>query len=126
MVDPGAIFQSVAEKSSGAGCLTVTCSCGITHFCSEGDYEEGELEALQVKAELDRKRYIEQDFDAISVRRYAGSEWVVGCPCNWEHRVGRQLLADQRMIMEFYRMYRNELLAEAKELDNGISRCTDD
>lgn len=70
---------------SGTSCVC-DCDCGRVHFVSadgHGDYEEGELEALQAKAKREPDKYIEESqFDTIDILHIGGVSLVPDCPCD--------------------------------------------
>lgn len=92
---PSEEFEDAAIIGGG---IYDTCSCGITHFTTNADfdYEEGELEDLKVRAEKNPELYIGYyDGSSVYTTRIGGEILVVGCLCNrlrryedfiWHHR----------------------------------------
>ena len=75
--------------SRGGGCCQVTCeACERTYFVTSaghGDYSEGELEGLLLRAHENPDEYIEvDDFGSVSTMIHPGTgkSVVVGCLCD--------------------------------------------
>ena len=80
--------QQERFESSFEGMRTmcsVDCQCGRLHFVSadgHGDYQEGELEELQRKAQAEPEKYFEHDqYDYIDAVWIGGEPIVPDCPC---------------------------------------------
>ena len=83
-----------------AGTITVECGfCGRTHFVSDGDYDEGELEGLREQAKASPGKFVERhECDYISCGELDGVTAVYGCPCDKAARYERFIWENRLMI----------------------------
>lgn len=68
--------------TSGCGHCVIDCACGRTYFDNSQscDWEDGELESLEAKAETQPDKYVAVDH-TIGTFTLFGVEYVYGCPC---------------------------------------------
>jgi hypothetical protein len=96
------------------GSIVVQCLCGRTHYVSEGDYEEGELEELRKKREENDERYIEHgDTDYVSTVYLNGGPNVFECPCHWEIKIARFFWAHREFATNFLKNMVGEITRQA-------------
>ncbi len=100
-----------------AGTITVECGfCGRTHFVSNGDYDDGELERLREQAEAAPDKFIEHtECDYISCGQLDGVTAVHGCPCDKAARYERFIWEHRSLIVDY-------LKRRAAELARGANR----
>jgi hypothetical protein len=107
-----------AVCNRGALCQILCEFCKRTHFMGElshGDYEEGELEDLRVKARKKPDKYIEHnDYDSISWGYINGKQIVWGCPCNSARQYEQWIWSHRYVISKYLRLRAQELETEAK------------
>jgi hypothetical protein len=92
-------LSAVREHRLGGGGIWDTCDhCGRTYFASDAgfDYEPGELEGLQEKAEKEPGKYIDTGEVAVGHIEFSGMKFLDCCECNalrryedfiWRNRV---------------------------------------
>ena len=108
-VPPSDAFERAFTHGSG---LFVECACGRIHFASQdGDWEEGELEAMQAKAKADPVRYLDGEVYTGHID-LGGETWAVGCPCNGMRRFEDLFLACRGDIIDYF-----QAIAEAAALE---------
>jgi len=111
----------IMSKGRCCGSIVADCQCGITHFVSEGDYEEGELEKLREQAIANPKKFIENGtVDYIARREFNAGQWVIGCPCNWQDKYARFIWAEYEIIAEFLKRCKKEVISNALKVDDAV------
>ena len=95
------------------GSISVDCACGVTHYASHGDFEEGELEELQNKARRIPDQYNEvTDDDMVSYTIIDSKQIVIQCGCNLLGDYERLFLEEKGLIIDFLTSVNEE---EAKQ-----------
>lgn len=110
--------EEFMEAVCTAGSISVDCElCGMTHFASGGDFEEGELEELRLNAEASPGEYMEHlSADSISFGEVNGRQVVDGCPCN-KARTYEEFIWNHRHIIKAYIVARAKRQLRAAEDD---------
>ena len=96
-------------------CTSILCKCGRVHFTSGpgcGDYEDGELEELQGKAEKDPDRYVEDPlFGRIDWLPWNGEQLVLGCPCGKAQGIAEGIEGIAEELAAYLKLYFEDRLA---------------
>jgi hypothetical protein len=102
-----------------AGSIVVDCGfCGRTHFVSNGDYDEGELERLRVSAKHHPDKFVERtECDYISCGQLDGITAVFGCPCDKAARYEKFIWNNRLMIADYLK---RRAAKEAREASDDL------
>lgn len=96
-----------------SGSLVITCNyCDRTYFGRGGDYEDGELEELQAKAEKEPDKYRERE-DFTSYFNFNGRQCVFDCPCGASERIEALIWNNRHDIAEYLNARAKLELADA-------------
>lgn len=88
---------------------SIRCRCGRVHFTSavgHGDYDDGELEALQRKAAAFPDKYCETSaYDHIEWAMVNGEQVVPDCPCGYAERIAKFAEDHAHDLCQYLRLY---------------------
>lgn len=106
----------MAFSDHGGGCVRI-CHCGRTLFNSDGDWdwEKGELEELQKKADEDPDHFIDLPY-TVSTCTINSSEYVMGCPCNGMRAYEDFIINHATQIAKYLNKRVEALERKAKEI----------
>ena len=76
---------------TGAG-IAITCPCGVTHYCDDYGYDEGEREHYEAEHKKRTNSYVFHISTSIERVEINGTEYIQGCFCDRAQRF------EQRMI----------------------------
>jgi hypothetical protein len=79
---PSETFEEAFRDNTGT--IWDTCElCGVTIFTdgSPSNYNEGELEELERKAKENPEKYIQWNYDGVSLGRIDGRKFIMGHEC---------------------------------------------
>ena len=105
--------QEFLHAFTHVGSITATCDfCGRTLFGTSAHYEEGELDGLREKAKTSEK-YIEVDYDTISIVEIEGKNYPWDCPCNAVRQYENWIWAHRKEIAAYLNSRSKKELEEA-------------
>jgi hypothetical protein len=110
---PSEAFERAVDNS---GAIVATCElCDRTHFVSQGDFEDGELEELREKARLAPDKYIEDGrYDMLDIGYLDGKQVVLGCPCAKVANYEAWIWSHRYIISKYLKLRADELEMDAK------------
>ena len=102
------------------GSIRISCElCGREHFACGSkviDYEDGELEGLQAKADREPDKYVaHHDADSISWGDLDGKRVVWGCVCHRARRFEDFIWSHRDLIIAYLKARMKEDLSHAQE-----------
>lgn len=106
------------------GTPSIDCGCGRTHFATgpQSCEEESAIKSLRRRAKAEPDKYIEHDYDGISVGEFDGRLVVWGCKCN--ERLGRyeQFIWDHReKIVRYIKERTRKELSDANRMADQMT-----
>jgi hypothetical protein len=102
--------------SDGAGSNRMTCSCGVTHFCSDDiNYANGEYDALVngLIAYPDRYRMHDEGIASMTID---GTVFVIGCDCDYPNKCEKFILNNGVAIAKYLNSMAKELEEKVKKI----------
>jgi hypothetical protein len=126
-MDINEILEEIFDHESGTGSIRAQCHCGRTHFVhQDADWDENEYEELVKKQTEEPDKYIQHyQYDSISCKEFNGSQWVMGCHCNWHHKYASFMWHERSVIIKFLRKCREHKIKEAMDIEKLMHGITD-
>jgi hypothetical protein len=117
--EPSELFLDTVTNASS---LVIMCElCGRVYFCSEGDYEKGELSRLRRNAKRNPEGYIEVN-DFTHWGQIGGKQAVTECCCNMLSRYENFINVNEHLILDYLLIKHQDNRKEADKSINKINK----